>query len=155
MKVTFFSGTPDEFQKVAHLFTPNEAKTEKSSPTKPASEAKDEANEVAFKLTPEIAEKSLTRLPLSENQKRLLRAVLEAGGDGIYISDLATKVGVTRPQLAGVLGALGRRFANTEGSPDEPWEGLIKEKWDQAKAQWKFWPDWVLFKIAERGKVIF
>ena len=40
------------------------------------------------------------RMNPSERQSQVLHAIREAGGDGMSISDLAKKVGVSRPYLA-------------------------------------------------------
>jgi hypothetical protein len=152
MKITHFDGSPEEFAKIAHLFGSSNA---------PEGVQKGAASEEAFpeeargtdELTSEIVERGLRRRSLSSSQKKVFAVVIDAGAAGIYIGDLAKKVGVTRAQLAGVLGALGRRFANTDGWPKDAWP--IHSKRDQDKRQWKFWAAPVLREVVRRGNISF
>jgi hypothetical protein len=57
----------------------------------------------------------LTRRRISNGQRALYEALWEAGGEGVSASRLVEVMGRSRSELAGVLGALGRRVNNTEG----------------------------------------
>jgi hypothetical protein len=150
-----FDGTPEEFKKVGHLFAPQEAALEQSLNEPPASDGTTPAlaQEEETAIPIDIAERALTRIPLSVNQNKAFAAVLAAGPDGILISDLAAKMGITRPQLAGVFGSLGRRFANTPGWPSGGW--LINEAWDANHSEYKFWAHPTLKEVVQRGTVRF
>lgn len=57
----------------------------------------------------------LTRLPLPEGPRLLIRALWDAGEAGLSFAELATAASRTKRQLAGVTGALGKRITGTEG----------------------------------------
>jgi hypothetical protein len=57
----------------------------------------------------------LTRRLIPEGQKVLYQALYSAGDKGLSNSDLTVRLGRTRLQLAGILGALGARINNTPG----------------------------------------
>ena len=57
----------------------------------------------------------LTRGRISDGQRALYKALWEAGHEGVSASRLVEVMGRSRSELAGVLGALGRRVNNTEG----------------------------------------
>jgi hypothetical protein len=59
--------------------------------------------------------KMLTRRPIPGAQKLLYQALHQAGEQGLTSSQVAAALNRTRPQLAGVLGALGLRINGTEG----------------------------------------
>ena len=66
----------------------------------------------------EFAKSVLNRRAVSKTQRKLFEVLYEAGEDGLLSSDMATKIGVTRAELAGVLGAFGRRVHNTRGAKE-------------------------------------
>jgi hypothetical protein len=57
----------------------------------------------------------LTRIPIPYGQRTLYKALYEAGDEGLSKSDLAATMNRSAHELAGVLGALGRRVNSTEG----------------------------------------
>ncbi len=58
--------------------------------------------------------------PIQQSQKDLFRALFSSAGKGLKISQMATALGITKEQIYGVLGALGRRINNTNGVEDKP-----------------------------------
>jgi hypothetical protein len=58
--------------------------------------------------------------PTQQSQKDLYKAFFDAGDKGLKISQIATALGITREQVYGVLGALGRRINNTKGVEGKP-----------------------------------
>lgn len=68
-------------------------------------------------VTVEFARRALTRLPLSAAQRTVLRTLYDAGaGEYVTTTELVRTLGYrSGHQLAGVMGAFGRRIANTRG----------------------------------------
>ncbi|MCP4419099.1 MAG: hypothetical protein GY805_20990 [Chloroflexi bacterium] len=60
-------------------------------------------------------QRMLTRIPIPNGQKALYEALYQAGSRGMTSSELTKDMNRTRPQLAGVLGALGARINGTDG----------------------------------------
>lgn len=113
-----FFGTAQEFREVAHLFGP-----ESSPPTnvQPGNTEVGETVPLATPLSPELIEFALNRIPLSRKQSKVWRAIVDAFPGWINVVELAEKTGLTRQEIAGVWGALGRRLANTPGWPTDRW----------------------------------
>jgi hypothetical protein len=57
----------------------------------------------------------LKRIPIPPGQKELYQALVKAGDAGLTGTELVSQLNRTRPQIAGVLGALGVRINGTEG----------------------------------------
>ncbi len=58
--------------------------------------------------------------PTQQSQKDLYKALFNAGNKGLKISQIATALGITKEQVYGVLGALGRRINNTQSVEGKP-----------------------------------
>jgi hypothetical protein len=101
MKVTRFEGTPEEFRAVADVLFPNTAWTEegKQSDAKPVVQPK------------EAIRSMLMRRPISDGQMAVYKA-LSAGR--LEYPDFLLQTGRTAQEMAGVLGALGKRINMTE-----------------------------------------
>jgi hypothetical protein len=102
-------------------------------------------------LKAQVVEKALTRLPLSADQRKVVEVVSEAKQPGISSQELADKVGLSRAQLAGVFGALGRRFAHTEGWPDGA--SLYDVEWDGEMGQYRYSGRPILREVLASGKL--
>ena len=100
MEVVKFKGTSEEFKDVAYLFS------EKAAP-----EGKDEIESAPTIEPVEGIRKMLTRRTISNGQKAVYKAL--ANGRLEY-SDFLKQTKRTAQQMAGVLGALGRRINNTQ-----------------------------------------
>lgn len=105
MKVTKFEGTPEEFQVVAHLFSDTPA-PDKSLPSQGNGIAEGEGN----KQKKEAIRLMLTRRDIHSGQKAVYKAL--ADGELSY-AELLEKLNKTPEQMRGIMGALGRRVANT------------------------------------------
>ena len=57
----------------------------------------------------------LKRKSVPKGQQALYKVLYQAGKQGLSGDELAAAIGRTRSQLAGVLGALGRRINGTKG----------------------------------------
>jgi hypothetical protein len=81
----------------------------------------------------------LDRRPLGEGQLAVLRALYEAGEDGLWMRELALTTGRTPHQVVGVLGALGNRTKRTPGFPMEHNRGIgLLIDWRCAGARWHY-----------------
>ena len=103
-----FDGTSAEFEKIAHLFADSQARESASTPKE----------ESVGGVEKEFVLRILSRLPLSDNQKRVLQIIHETGDQYIGYSELAKGIKIEPSMLAGVLGTLGRRIKNTPGFPE-------------------------------------
>lgn len=104
MKVTRFDGTPEEFKAVAHLFG--------DSPLFATNGPSAESGAELPQIEPRKAIRSmLTRLSLSDGQLAAYKAL--ANGKLEY-HEFLKHAGRSAAEMAGVLGALGRRINNTE-----------------------------------------
>lgn len=106
-----FEGTADEFRTVADLFAGT--KVADAPEDLPVGDDVQNAD-----VSAELYIKALMRLPLSDNQKAVISSIVDAGDDGINSDDLANAVGLSRQQIAGVMGTLGRRAARTPNWPE-------------------------------------
>jgi len=104
MKVIIFDGTAEEFNEVAQSLS--DATTASDISKGDMASGKDEVVEPK-----EAIRKMLKRISISNGQRAVYRALSE--GEMKY-EDLLKKIGKTSGELAGVLGALGRRINNTK-----------------------------------------
>ena len=86
-------------------------------------------------VTTRFARRALTRLPLSEPMKNVLEALCGAHPDWLSAPELQKAAGYNPSQFAGLMGAFGRRLANTEGYEHEAhfWEW----EWRDDKDTWE------------------
>lgn len=133
-----FSGSPAEFKAVEHLFTPAspsihikgaDADATPASPDVSAA-AMTSANGAEGKLTAAAVEDFLKRRPFSPNQTQLLKAVFNAGEEGITTSEICGVTQLDPGSVKALLRLLGKRVAHTPSWPknlecfDRTWEGL-------------------------------
>jgi hypothetical protein len=111
IRTTEFEGTPDEFAKVAHLF-PGTLVSAVAGPN-PAESVEAETSEITSKLVLLV----LTRRKLSSDIRKVLKALVQAGADGMTTGEIAAAMGINWQKLSGVMGAFGRRVASTSGWP--------------------------------------
>jgi hypothetical protein len=111
IRTTEFEGTPDEFAKVAHLF-PGTLVGAAAGPN-----AAESIEAESSEITPKLVLLVLTRRMLSSDIRKVLKALVQAGPDGMATGEIATAVGITWQTLSGVMGAFGRRVASTPGWP--------------------------------------
>jgi hypothetical protein len=119
MKVTF-EGTPEELARAFPNLMSSAALAEKLAGNKSGVEPGAapgipvEATLDGF-VTVDVAHLVLTRLPVAPEQLLVLRELYAAHPARISTSDLAAKVGYSKAQFTGLMGAFGRRVANTQG----------------------------------------
>lgn len=98
-----FSGTPDEFETVSHLFTESQvASTVIKQDSLTIATVKLAANE-------DLIRHVLKRISLPLGQQDLFKALYSAGDSGLKKNELAVQTHRTDKEVNGVLGALGRR----------------------------------------------
>jgi len=118
MKVIKFEGTPEEFKAVAYIFG------ESSTPGGLALNGGEMKKGANGKIEPKEAIRAmLKRRHVSDGQKAVYKAL--ADGELSY-SDFLTRTGRTASELAGVLGALGRRINQTKEIHKAGLEGNVK-----------------------------
>ena len=87
--------------------------------------------------TVDFARKALTRLPLSPAQRAVLKALYDAGAEYVTTTEVVRAVGYqSGHQLAGLMGALGRRLANTKGFDENATFFEIRR--NEAAAAWEY-----------------
>jgi len=79
-------------------------------------------------ISTEVAFMAIKRRSLSEAQRKFLKAILEASPSWVSAEALIEETGYEGPRFSGLLGAWGRRVANTEGYLDGTW--TYDQKWD-------------------------
>ena len=140
MKMRFveFEGTPAEFEQVKHNFSFNKS----SAGIAPTASAEDEG-QPASKLSQEglrdIVITALTRRGLPSTMATIFKALLK-NPKGLSSEALAKELKITRAQLAGVLGAFGRRLSHTEGFPDSEDVWLAKREWRDGERRYVLTP---------------
>jgi hypothetical protein len=112
MEVLLFKGTPEEFSKVAPFFSTSDGQPTNSATIKKGSEEQSPKGGV---VNEEIILRVLKRKKIKNGQTRLYQAFSKFGDEWVSASQLAATMGKEKTQLAGVLGALGRRINETEG----------------------------------------
>ena len=87
-------------------------------------------------VTTRFARRALKRLKLSKPMRNLLRALYEAHPNWLSQATLRDASGYEPAQYAGLMGAFGRRLANTEGYDSEAY--FFEEKWDDDEEAWLY-----------------
>ena len=85
-------------------------------------------------VTTRFARRVLTRLPLSTPMKNVLREIYKAHPNRLSQATLQDVAGYEPSQYAGMMGAFGRRIANTEGYDSET--HFFEWKWDDEEETW-------------------
>lgn len=135
MKFILFEGTAAEFKEIAPKLSLGalsevDALNEVTEVGPTA-----EPSEVVY-LTAEQVKRVLGRRPLDWAMKLMLRRLYEAGEQRVKSEELREELGFSAPQFRGMMGAFGRRKANTDGIP--PHGRLFDEEWD-FEANQKTW----------------
>lgn len=92
-------------------------------------------------VTTEFARRMLTRCPLSDNQKIVLKTLKEAHLELVSRDELIAATGYNTPyQLAGLMGSFGRRVADTEGyaGADTPISCVFYTEWNDETGAWDY-----------------
>ena len=96
-----------------------------------SSESPEEASRF---VTTRFARRALKRLKLSKPMKKVMRALYEAETEWLPLATLQEVASYTPAQFAGLMGAFGRRMANTEGYDSEA--DFFEYEWDEGKETW-------------------
>lgn len=125
-------GTPEEIARLYAAMKPNLPTTlvSESSKSPEFGASEDEGAHEKF------AYRALRRLPLSEAQKSLLKALKNAHPGWLLSSDLQGELNCSPTSLGGVLGGLGRRVSATKGHKAE--YNLWDWKWDEDEGQYAY-----------------
>ena len=132
MKFMIFEGTPQEFTDVAPMM--GLKPTDKPANNGKTEEIATQLSTPADDLTVEQVKAVLERRPLAEPVKAMLKLLYEAGEKRISSDTLKEALGYNAHEFRGMLGAFGRRRANTEGIPegvkllDEHWDHELRQK---------------------------
>ena len=98
-----------------------------------SSESPEEASRF---VTTRFARRTLKRLKLSKPMKKVLRALYDAYPEWLARPTLLEVAGYSPSQFAGLMGAFGRRMANTEGYDSEA--EFFEYEWDEAGEVWNY-----------------
>lgn len=107
MKVTFFEGTPDEFKAVAPYLGGQQPGGVVIEPVEGEEPVGDEQ---ARETRKNAIRKALNRAALTEHALKYFQVLHEGE---IQYEEMVEKMGIGNREMAGVLGGLGRRMANT------------------------------------------
>ena len=131
MKVTIIEGTPDEIREALPGLSAASGVVIAAPDvlSEPAGESAAEASDF---VSESVAKKVLTRRPLSKEQTLVLRLLYKAGDSGLLGTELQSKIGYSRPQFTGLMGAFGNRVGNTPGYIAGTW--FFDQEWDYDEA---------------------
>ncbi len=141
MRFVEFEGTPAEFEQVKHHFTFNSVSVASvpAAPSLPADDRERPPEQTNEELR-EIVIEALTRRRLPSTMVTIFKSLLKSP-KGLSTTTLAKELGITRAQLAGVLGAFGRRLSHTEGFPnDDERVWLAKREWRDGERRYVLTP---------------
>ena len=116
-------GTPAELSDVlqalpgaAMVYTAAVELTDEAVRSSTSSELPEESSRF---VTTRFARRGLKRLKLSKPMKKVLKALYKANTDWLSHTELQNIAGYEPAQFAGLMGAFGRRLANTDGYDSE------------------------------------
>lgn len=136
MKFYMFEGTPEEISQVMRTMQPGQHVT--AIPAQGASEPPlpPGGGDGSKFATFEFARRVLTRIPLSEGMLAVLKKIYEAHPGWAPSADLYAASGYNNKQFSGLMGAFGRRMANTAAYDDQA--SFFEYQWDHAAAAWQW-----------------
>ena len=96
-----------------------------------------ETPEAEFRyVTTRFARRALVRIKLSKPMRKLLRALYKAHPNWLSQATMREASGYEPAQYAGLMGAFGRRLANTDGYDSEAY--FFDVKWDDDQEEWVY-----------------
>lgn len=134
MKAVILDGTPQE---IGEALKAMDVKIESITATQQSNFKKDE-NEEVVGMPKIFARRVLNRISLAPSQKALLKAIYDAGEGGILGSELLDVLDYSQAQFRGMMGAFGRRVANTDGFSTD-FETFFKWEWDSEASSYRYW----------------
>ena len=141
VRVIVVEGSVDDVRATMEAIRPMVSERRRSSTEEfmadAGSEAIDDSGGKQF-VTVEFAREALTRLPLSVAQRKVLKALYDAGAEEyVTTTELIRALGYgSGQQLAGVMGAFGRRIANTKGYDEKA--TFFENRWNETAAAWEY-----------------
>lgn len=139
MKVIIFDGSPEEYLRVAE--TLQNPKTTVQTSSAQSTSVKDKVGPRS--VDKEEAVEILTRRPLSDNIKNVLRALYQAHDRSLTSEDLRNVNSHNSDEFRGMMGAFGRRVVNTVGANIS----FFEREWDFQAYQYR----WSLSEAARHG----
>ena len=154
MKMYMFEGSLEEIEGVLETLEPALAskallavKTGSRSATALSPKTGDESQPEHF-VTSRFAYRALTRRRLSDAMKALLKTLRDEAPQWVPVVDLYDATGYDSSQFAGLMGAFGRRMANTDGYDSEA--HFFDYQWNVEMGAWDYrLPDSVLTVLRE------
>ncbi len=140
MKMYVFEGTPEEISKVAQAMQPmaaaNTTSVEQPTEVSPAKKPSKPSEGPAKFVSVEFAHRVLTRRPLSDPFRAVIKALNEAHPAWVSSADLYEASNYTVAQFSGLMGAFGRRMSHTEGFDEDA--HFFDYEWDEEVEAWKY-----------------
>lgn len=141
MKAYVFEGTPEEIAETLKAMGLSQS-TAIVAPGSAALEAEADSAEEEREWRPlpiPVARRVLSRIALAEKPKMAILAVYNSGDAGMLGSDLCKRLKYSSAQFRGMMGAFGRRIANTKGWEDGM--SFFRYEWDAEDGYRYFLPD--------------
>ena len=155
MKITILDGTPEEVIKVVRALYPDTGSlvptaqsgdpspTPAPTPNESTTDGPESSEAPQKSVSIEFARRVLKRRPLSNKQLIALRTLQKAYPEWVTRDELLEATGYTAHQLAGLMGAFGRRMAHTEGYFKGAW--FFDTRWNDSAGAYDYrLPDAVL-----------
>lgn len=144
MRMTVYEGTAEEIARIVRAIQPGAANIVSAGLSEePSTSMMDDSidapadSEGSRKcVTAEFARRMLTRCPLSDKQKIVLKTLKEAHPEWVSRDELCAENGWTPHQLAGLMGTFGKRTAHTEGYVGGAW--VFDTKWNDETGAWDY-----------------
>ena len=159
MKMTIYEGTAEEIAAVARVLqqggaTPASDKPSRASTSPETSELADplsseKSDEVA---AVEFARRVLTRRPVRRRPKVVFEKLVDAYPQWVSRDELCAATDYTPQQLAGLMGAFGRRTARTNGYVKGA--SLFETEWDADTQAYRYRLTESAFEALRLGDVI-
>ncbi len=102
----------------------------------PSTTSSDPAESEKAFVTTRFARRVLRRRRLSTPMRKVLQALYEAHPEWLSLPTLHGVSGYRPPQFAGLMGAFGRRMANTKGY--DPEAHFFEYRWNDAERTWDY-----------------
>jgi hypothetical protein len=131
MKVILFEGTPEEFSAASQALKGSLAGSQQEVQIAEPAEAVTLEGRFA---TIEEARKILSRIPLAKVMRQVLVKLHAAGEQTVSSEELRALTGYNANQFRGLMGAFGRRVANTVEK--NVW--FFRKKWDPVVGQYSW-----------------
>jgi hypothetical protein len=136
MKVAVFEGTPGEIAEALQALGWKSDEGQVAVSVAPSNKGTIDSESVPMPRV--FAQRVLKRIPLAPTQKTLMKEVLKSGSSGIFGKDLLAKLNYSQAQFRGMMGAFGRRVANTAGF-SEDFDSFFSWEWHEAESTYRYW----------------